>query len=188
MSFFFSWLFYIFTLNSLTHTDICGFACYVIIPLHTRLRFLRLVFVRAFQPPTQMSSIFPRHITYYWISFPGESQKQQWFVSPMPGLPFLKIVLVTVKYHVSMVENVKNTVEDKEENQHTLLTHYSVITHIKKLSVFCLWIYKNSFHTKLWSNWKKVHTSWTLHSPLLASLLAKALQSCSHHYTSLKIL
>ena len=75
--------------------------------------------------------------------------------------------LVTVKYHVSMVENVKNTVKDKEENQHNLSTHYSVINHIKKLSVFCLWIYKNSFHTKLWSNWKKVHTSWTLlHSPL----------------------
>lgn len=48
----------------------------------------------------------------------------------MPGLPFLKIVLVTVKYHVSTVENVKNTVKDKEENQHNLLTYYSVIIYI----------------------------------------------------------
>ena len=47
-----------------------------------------------------------------------------------------------------------------------MLTYYSVITHIKKVRVFCLWLYKNPFHTKLWSNWKKVQTSWTLHSPL----------------------
>lgn len=53
------WLFFVFTLTSLTRTDICGFLCHVIIPLHTSQRFLRLVFVKAFQSLTQMSSSFP---------------------------------------------------------------------------------------------------------------------------------
>lgn len=63
---------------------------HVIIPLRSSLRFPRLGFVRVFQPLTRMNFIFPKHITYYWISFPWEIQKRQGFMPPMLAYHLLK--------------------------------------------------------------------------------------------------